>query len=147
MFRDTGKLDALYDRALRIQSGLKNGNCQPLFNALACRGYQHGQVVHACDFAMDGTGFSHPAFAPYWYRRAWRSGNASAAQHMAMDCFARNNLQGYRLWLGRAARLGDKDAAYELSKFATRLPYRRLRAIKRFRPAYQRKQGASIEMW
>lgn len=66
---------------------------------------------------------------------------------MAMDCFARNDLQGYRLWLRRAARLGDTDAAHELSKFATRLPYRRLRAIKRFRPAYKRKLRNSIELW
>ena len=149
MFRDPDKLDRLYDRALHIQDGLKHGLCAPIFRTLAARNHDHGQVVLACNFANEKPRFNHPAFAAHWYRKAWQSGNATAAQHMAMDCFARNDLQGYRRWLRRAARLGDVEAAFELSKFATRLPHRRLRAIGRLRPEYRRnrKQGPDGEMW
>lgn len=149
MFRDKNKLDALYNRALRIQAGLANGRCEPIFRALAIRHYDPGQVQFACDFATEETRSNHPASAAYWYRRAWRRGNANAAQHMAMDCFANNDLQGYRHWLRRAARLGDADAAFELGKFATSLPFGRLRAIGRLRPEIRRKaaDGQSYEMW
>jgi TPR repeat protein len=68
---------------------------------------------------------------------------------MAMNCFADNDLQGYRRWLRRAAQLGDADAAFELGKFATRLPIARLRVIGRIRPQIRRKSadGRSYEMW
>ncbi|WP_294031367.1 hypothetical protein [Sphingopyxis sp.] len=149
MFRDQDKLDRLYDRALHIQAGLRNGSCEPIFRALAMRNYDHGQVLFACDFAIEGMRGNHPASSAYWYRKAWRSGNPNAAQHMAMNCFAANDLQGYRRWLRRAARLGDTEAAFELGKFATRLPIARLRAIGRIRPGYRRKNGNahSFDMW
>ncbi|HET6525710.1 hypothetical protein [Sphingopyxis sp.] len=149
MFRDQDKLDRLYDRALHIQAGLAPGFCQPVFRALAVRNHGHGQVSFACDFAVEKMRGNHPASSTYWYRRAWRSGNANAAQHMAMNCFAANDLKGYRHWLGRAARLGDTEAAFELGKFATRLPHARLRSVRRIRPEYRRKNGSahSFDTW
>ena len=149
MFRDQDRLDRLYDRALHIQAGLRNGYCEPIFRALAVRNYGYGQVLFACDFAVEKMRGNHPASSAYWYRKAWRSGDANAAQHMAMNCFAANDLQGYRRWLRRAARLGDTEAAFELGKFATRLPIARLRAIGRIRPEYRRKNGNvhSFDMW
>lgn len=147
MFRDQDKLDRLYDRALHIQAGLEPGFCRPILRALAVRNHGHGQVLFACDFAKERPRFNHPAFSAYWYRRAWRGGSATAAQHMAMDCFARRDLKGYRQWLRRAALLGDEEAAFELGKFATRLPHLRLRQINRIRPAYKRRRDSRIEMW
>ncbi len=149
MFRGQDKLDRLYDRALHIQAGLKPGFCKPIFYILAIRNYGHGQVLFACDFAVEKMRGNHPASSAYWYRKAWRGGNANAAQHMAMDCFAANDLQGYRRWLRRAALLGDSEAAFQLRKFATRLPIARLRAIRRMRPEYRRRNGdaRSFDMW
>ncbi|MGL3822625.1 hypothetical protein [Sphingopyxis sp. R3-92] len=149
MFRDQEKLDGLYDRAVRIMDGLAPGFCQPIFRALAVRNYSNGQALLACNFLKDKGPCTHPAFAAYWYRKAWRNRSALAAQHMAMNCFASNDLQGYRRWLRRAARLGYDDEAFELGKFATRLPHRRLRAIGRLRPAYKRnrKQGRDSDIW
>jgi TPR repeat protein len=149
MFRDQDKLDRLYDRALHIQAGLRPGLCEPIFRALAVRNYDHGQVLVACDFATEKMRENHPASSAYWYRKAWRSGNSNAAQHMAMNCFAANDLQGYRRWLRRAAQLGDSEAAFQLGKFATRLPIARLRTIRRARPEIRRRtaDGQSFEMW
>ena len=68
------------------------------------------------------------------YRRAYRAGEARAAQHLAMGCFNRNDLMGYRFWLRRAAQAGDLDASAELRRFETRLPHHAARKIRRLRP-------------
>lgn len=72
------------------------------------------------------------------YHRAWRSGDALAAQNMAMSCFNVRDLQGYRRWLRRAANAGDDDAKAELAAFETRLPHATARKIGRHRPERRR---------
>jgi len=66
--------------------------------------------------------------------RAFRLGDAIAAQNLALGCFNRRDLQGYRRWLRRAARLGDADAKSELRRFETRLPHGAAHDIGRGRP-------------
>jgi TPR repeat protein len=80
-------------------------------------------------------GVSTDAFSALgFYRRAYLAGEAAAAQNMAMEHFNRNDLAGYRLWLRRAARLGDVSAEIELRCFETRLSHSSARKIGRIRP-------------
>lgn len=66
--------------------------------------------------------------------RAWRGGNETAAWNMAMDRFNRRDLAGHRLWLRRAARAGNLEAAMRLPRFETRLDHQTAREIGRHRP-------------
>ena len=66
--------------------------------------------------------------------RAWRAGNETAAWNMAMTCFDRRDLVGYRCWLRRAAKAGNQEAVESLPCFETRLPHRTARDIGRHRP-------------
>jgi TPR repeat protein len=66
--------------------------------------------------------------------RAFRQGDATAAYNLAMHYFNRRDLNGYRRWLGRAARAGDEDAAKQLRRFETRLPHGAAHDIRRGHP-------------
>jgi len=72
------------------------------------------------------------------YRRAFRMGNTRAAQHMAMACFNRNNLRGYRYWLRQGANSGDIEAGQQIGYFETRLWHDTARDIGRARPVQKR---------
>lgn len=125
--------DALYARAIDIQDRRKMGFAVPILYRLALRGMPEAMVVLAQEF--DNTGrMADPFSQSGLCRRAWRRGYATGAQNLAADCFNRHDLQGYRHWLGRAARAGDPYAARELRRFETRLPHRNAREIGRGRP-------------
>jgi len=49
--------------------------------------------------------------AVYWYKRAVGHGFASAAFNLAMQYRNLGKKRWYRHWLGRAASMGDRDAA------------------------------------
>jgi len=66
--------------------------------------------------------------------RAFRHGHPNGAQHLAMNAFNRRDLAGYRYWLARAAKSGDRDALCELRRFEVRLPHTNARRIGRKRP-------------
>jgi hypothetical protein len=70
------------------------------------------------------------------YRRAWRAGDARAANNAAMSCFNRNDLAGY--WMRRAASAGDGAAARQLRYFETRLWHQAARKVRRLRPECKR---------
>ena len=80
-----------------------------------------------------GEGGTSPAARILAYR-AFRQGDPTAAYNMAMCCFNRRDLQGYRLWLRRAARGGYEDAGPQLRRFETRLPHGAAFDIGRGRP-------------
>ena len=67
--------------------------------------------------------------------RAFRRGDAIAAYNLAIDCFNRRDLSGYRRWLRRAADAGDADAANQLARFETRLPHGAAFDVGRGRPS------------
>ncbi|HEX8256563.1 MAG TPA: hypothetical protein VF589_02935 [Allosphingosinicella sp.] len=71
----------------------------------------------------DAGRMSHPFSARNWSYRGVRGGDAVAAYNLAMEGFNRGDLQDYRRWLRRAARMGDEDAALQLKRFETRLPH------------------------
>ena len=68
------------------------------------------------------------------FYRAFRQGELNAAQNMAMSLFYAGDLSGYRLWMHRAARTGDTNAAFELGLFEVRQPYPLARRLRRVRP-------------
>jgi hypothetical protein len=131
--RKTDRQDNLWAHADLIQEGLENGLYIPILRRLALAGHVDGMVTLAnClpDAGKISEGFSRSGLL----YRAFKRGSSTAAQNLAMDAFNRGYMQGYRLWLGRSARLGDKDSALELRRFETRLPHGDARAIGRRRP-------------
>lgn len=54
--------------------------------------------------------------ALYWYRRAFRGGDVSAAFNASTVYRDRGDRRGQRRWLRRGADLGDPDAVLELAK-------------------------------
>lgn len=128
--------DRLYRRIFDIRDQHANGLWEPVAWHLTLRRHQDTMILLANWLTDRGvSGGAADSFRPTGLlRRAYRSGNFVAAQNLAMDCFNRGDLQGYRCWLRRAARLGDTDSAQELRRFETRLPHGNARKIRRLRP-------------
>jgi len=77
----------------------------------------------------DGLSAADPYSAAGLARRAFRKGDPIAAYNIAMSCFNRGDLKGYRYWLHRAVQSGDDDAKEQLRRFETRLPHGAARDI------------------
>jgi hypothetical protein len=139
VLQSSAKANALYFKAIEIQQCKARGLWMPIIWHLALR--RHGEAMielaawfsqsnRLCDLGAVSDGFS----AAGLYHRAWRAGDARAAQHMALGCFNRKDLAGYRRWLRRAANCGDGEAAMQLKWFQTRLWHGVARNIGRGRP-------------
>jgi len=122
----------LYERAAAIFDGKQPGFALPIFQHLALRRYPDAMLALA-DFAPNGRA-ADPFSNAGLRRRALRLGSARAAQHLAMQCFNDDDLNGYRHWLARGARMGDAEADVERHRFETRLPHGAARDIRRLRP-------------
>lgn len=124
--------DQLYKRADAILDGYRNGWGEPILWHLALRRHTDAMLALAIRIS-DGKVFD-PFSRSGLGRKAFRLGSKRAAQHLAMNCFNKGNLAGYRIWLHRAAHGGDGEAAAELRRFETRLPHAAARRLKRIRP-------------
>lgn len=127
------KSDRLWVRYWGIRDHHRSGLRMPILWHLALRGDATAMVQLSSELGKGGSiadRFSQPGLA----YAAYRQGNAWGAQHLAMNAFNRNDLQGYRHWLTRAARLGDRDADQELRRFELRLPHTDAALIRRKRP-------------
>lgn len=130
------KADRLYRRLFDIREQHAIGLWLPIARHLALRQHPEAMVVLA-NWLTDAGAAGKPADGASpsgLLRRAHRAGDSVAAQNLAMDCFNRGDLQGYRHWLRRAARGGDTDAGRELRCFETRQPSGAARKIGRLRP-------------
>jgi hypothetical protein len=139
--------ERLYLKALSIQHERSVGLWLPIMWHLALRGHAAAMIDLAAWFSegnsLDSFGeFADSFSAAGLYRRAWRKGDARAAQHLATSCFNRNDLIGYRQWLRRAAAAGDNCALHEVRHFETRLPHSAARKIGRWRPNQKRDEVA-----
>ena len=139
--------DRLYLKALAIRHGRHVGLWLPIVWRLALRGHTGGMVELADwlsgDDCFDGFGKPRDTFsAAGLYYRAYRKGDARAANNAAMSCFNRNDMSGYRLWLRRAANSGDATAAIQHSHFECRLPHRAARKVGRIRTEQKRDEFA-----
>lgn len=117
---DETSADRLYLRGLAIRYERHVGKWLPIFWHLALRGHAGAMIELADWFSDEGSadpyGTPADAFsAAGLYRRAYRRGDARAAQHSALNCFNRNDMAGYRYWLGQGAKAGDKEAGQKTS--------------------------------
>lgn len=131
--------DRLFSRAEAILAGKSNGFGMPILQMLAHKRY--GPAMLSLAARKTDTGkradlgrFSHATSPAGLMYRAFQQGEVNAAQNLALTLFYAGDLPGYRKWLRRAARGGDKDAAKELSRFEVRQPYPLARRMKRIRP-------------
>ncbi|MFM7402817.1 MAG: hypothetical protein ACKO1N_01730 [Erythrobacter sp.] len=135
--------DQLYRKALSIRHRRRVGLWLPIMWHLALRGHA-GAMIELADWfsgddSLTGVGKTADAFsAAGLYHRAWRKGEPRAAGNMAISCFNRGDISGYRRWLRRAARVGDADAARELECFETRRWHAAARKLGRLRPIQKR---------
>jgi hypothetical protein len=135
--------DRLYLRALSIRHDRGIGLWMPIIWHLALRGHT-GAMIELADWfsgddSLKNVGTTADAFsAAGLYCRAWRKGEPRAAGNMAISCFNRGDMAGYRRWLLRAAKAGDADAARELKCFETRHWHSAARKLRRLRPVQKR---------
>lgn len=125
--------DKLYALAWDRLEGRQRGYGMPILWHLALRRYEPAMMALSQRIEVEGPMSDAFSSAGLAYR-AYRLGSPVAAQNLAMECFNRRDLGGYRRWLGRAARLGDLDAAREHRRFETRLPHGDAAKIRRKRP-------------
>jgi hypothetical protein len=135
--------DRLYLKALAIRDGRRVGLWVPIIWHLALRGDASAMIELADWFSGDDAakkfGKASDAFsAAGLYYRAYRKGNFNAARNMAVSCFNRSDMAGYRQWLKRAARAGDTESARELRFFEIRLWHTAARKAGRMRPVQKR---------
>ena len=123
---DQSTEDRLYLKALSIRHERSVGLWMPIMWHLALRGHT-GAMVELADWfsgtdAAKEAGKASEAFsAAGLYYRAYRKGDFNGARNMAISCFNRSDMAGYRHWLRRAARAGDTESARELRFFEVRL--------------------------
>ena len=127
------KNDKLWARYWGIRDHHQNGHRMPILRHLALSGDTTAMVELSSELARIGRILDRSSQNGLAYA-ADRQGNPLGAQHLAMNAFNRNDLRGYRHWLSRAARLGDREAADELQRFELRLPHSNAAAIRRKRP-------------
>lgn len=130
--------EQLYIRAHLIINRRANGYFMPILEHLALRHHLDAMVDLANFTDFLGKFWDYGSANNRLYRAA-RRGSSAAAQNLAMNAFNSCDLNRYRYWLRRAARLGDDDAAIELRKFETRLPHLSASQIRRQRP-YRRSE-------
>ncbi len=130
------KPERLFERYWGIADLHRNGLRLPILWHLAFRRHPDALLVLSQEIEQEGRisrNFSRQGLA----YRSFRLGEAAAAQNLAMDSFNRGDLQRYRFWLWKAARLGDEDSARELKRFEVRLPHDDAARIGRKRPYHK----------
>lgn len=114
-------------------NGLSPGDGMGLLWHLALRRYPSAMTELARRLGDDGRSAADPYSSEGLCHRALQRGDPTAAYNMAMTCFNRRDLQGYRRWLRLAAKAGYEDAGQQLRHFETRLPHTAARDINRGR--------------
>ena len=112
----------------------RQGDGMGLLWHLALRRYPSAMTELSRRIGEDGLSAADAFSAAGLGYRALRQGDPLAAYNLAISCFNRRDLSGYRHWLRLAAKAGDADAGQQLRRFETRLPHGAARDIKRGRP-------------
>lgn len=140
---DDTPANRLFLKGLAIRYERRLGKWLPIMWHLALRGHAGAMIELADWFSNDGSAdpFGTPAAAfsaAGLYRRAYKLGDLRAAQHMALSRFNRNDIAGYRHWLGLGAKSGDGEAKQERRQFETRLWHADAGRVRRLRPKLKR---------
>jgi hypothetical protein len=128
-----GKVDRLWARYWGIRDHHQAGHRMPILWHLALRGETSAMVELGSELSKVGRVSERSSQSGLAYA-GYRRGDPLGAQHLAMNAFNRNDLRGYRHWLSKAARLGDREAGEELRRFEVRLPHSAAASIRRKRP-------------
>lgn len=115
--------DRLFDRAYAILEGRRNGHALPILRLLSARNYPL-----AMNILVD---FVPPRTRLKLQRRAAATGDSSSLFNMAVERRNRGDMQGYRYWLARAARV-DPGSRDELQRFRIRFPYPAMKRWRRY---------------
>lgn len=124
-----GRLNALFRRADQLSDKGRHKAAFRLFLA----GAQGGDL--SCQLNVgncydEGIGVRPDrAAALYWYKRAYRRGDACAATNIATIWRDEGKLQRALYWFQRAVDLGDDDANLEIAKIYLRNDENRRKAI------------------
>jgi len=108
--------DDLFTRADAQQ---ENGNLRSAFRLYlaAAKAGDSGCQMNLGNFYADGIGVRRNRLAAlYWYKRACRRGEASAASNIAVMLRQEGNIKGALAWFRKAVRLGDDEAHLEIAK-------------------------------
>lgn len=76
--------------------------------------------------------------ALYWYKRAYRRGDSSAAYNTGVMLRKENQLKRALQWFARAVELGDEEANLEIGKHyltVEKNPQKAMRYLRRVRPS------------
>ena len=140
---DDKPADRLYFKGLAIRHERHLGKWLPIMWHLAPRGHAGAMIELADWFSNDGS--AHPFGTPAQafsaaglYRRAFKLGDLRTAQHLALSCFNRNDMAGYRHWLDQGAKAGDGEAKQEGRQFNTWLWHADAGRVRRLRPKQKR---------
>ena len=112
----TGNLSEMFIRADAMWDRGQLRNAFRLFLAAARAGDKASQL-NVGYFYDKGIGVSrNDSTALYWYRRAYKRGDASAANNIAIIWRVRGNAKRSLFWFDRAVSLGNDDSNIEIAK-------------------------------
>ena len=94
----------------------------PLYEASARMGHSTAQL-NLGTLMDDHLEPRQPSKAIYWYVRAFRNDEPSAAWNLAMHYVPRGNRRWFRFWIRKAAAVGHERAIEELKKLDFDLNY------------------------
>lgn len=105
--------------SVRAERKLDEGKLRSAFRLYlaAAKGGGIGAQINLGNFYDDGTGVTrNRELALYWYRRAYRRGDASAANNIGVVFRKEGKLTRALAWFERAVELGDIDSNLEIAK-------------------------------
>ena len=133
--RTAAKYDRWLTRAVSILDGKGNGLGLPVLHALAFRGH-HGAMAELANR------MTSPGNTAYDFRRglaletrlAKEIGQSWVLENVATSLRNHGDMIGFRLWLTRAAQLGEPEVIAEKRRCETRFPYEAMKRWGRYRP-------------
>jgi uncharacterized protein len=114
------ELDALFERACKQED---KGKLRSAFRLLltAAKAGDISSQINLGNFYSHGTGVKpNRTLALYWYRRAYRRGERSAASNIGAVFRDEENWKQALKWFERAVRLEDGDASLDIAKIYLR---------------------------
>ena len=111
---DTGAFEA-------ASEAWDSGQLRPAFRlfSIAARNGDRGAQLNLGLFYQNGIGVrANNALAMVWYRRAYRKGDASAANNIGLMFLGRGDTRRARAWLERAVKAGNDDSRLHLAEIS-----------------------------
>jgi TPR repeat protein len=108
---------------IRADHEWNRGNLRPAFRLFlqAAKNGDRASQLNVGYFYDKGLGTRRDLTAAlYWYKRAYRSGDASAANNIGTTWRDQRNAKRALTWFQRAVRLGDHGANLEIAKLFLR---------------------------